>query len=79
MFIPIKRANELNREYLKYAVTLWAVAIACLFGGIALEHWILETIAVILFVLGYCLVSFIPETSHGKEVETKKGERENAT
>ena len=56
----------MNKEYLKYAITLWAIAIPCLFAGIMVEHWAFEAIAALLFIAGYVLLYVISESdSHG--------------
>lgn len=34
----------MNKEYLKYAITLWAIAIPCLFAGVMVEHWGFEAL-----------------------------------
>jgi hypothetical protein len=57
----------MNKEYLKYAITLWAIAVPCLFAGVLVEHWAFEAIAAILFIAGYVLIFIIPESnSHGE-------------
>ena len=57
----------MNKEYLKYAITLWAIAVACLFAGIMVEHWGFEAIAAVLFITGYILLYILPEPkSHGE-------------
>jgi cytochrome c oxidase assembly factor CtaG len=57
----------MNKEYLKYAITLWAIGIPCLFAGIMVEHWGFEAIAAVLFITGYILLYVLPESdSHGK-------------
>jgi hypothetical protein len=63
----------MNKEYLKHAIVLCIVAIACLFGGISLKHWALEIIAVFLFVMGYILLFIVPESNgHGKKPRQKQ-------
>jgi hypothetical protein len=57
-----------NKEYLKYAIALWVVAVSCLFAGIMVEHWIFEAIAALLFIAGYVLLFILPEpNSHGEK------------
>ncbi len=51
----------MNKEYLKYAIVLWIVAISCLFAGIAVEHWVFEAIGALLFIAGYVLLYILPE------------------
>jgi cytochrome c oxidase assembly factor CtaG len=53
----------MNKEYLKYAITLWAIAVPCLFAGVLVEHWAFEAIAAILFIAGYVLLFVIPESN----------------
>jgi hypothetical protein len=56
-----------NKEYLKYAIILWLIAVACLFAGIMVDHWGFEAIAAMLFIAGYVLLYIIPESkSHGE-------------
>jgi hypothetical protein len=58
----------MNREYLKYAVPLWIVAVGCLFSGIMVRHWVFEAIAAVLFIAGYALLFVIPDSkSHGEK------------
>ncbi len=70
----------MNREYLKYAIVLWAIAIPCLFAGIMVKHWGFEAIAGVLLILSYLLLYWIPESeSNGKkplQKETKKEDEE---
>jgi hypothetical protein len=58
----------MNKEYLRYAITLWAIAVPCLFAGVMVEHWAFEAIAAILFIAGYVLLFVLPESnSHGEK------------
>jgi cytochrome c oxidase assembly factor CtaG len=58
----------MNKEYLKYAITLWVIAIPCLFAGVMVEHWGFEAIAALLFITGYILLYILPEPkSHGEK------------
>ena len=65
----------MNKEYLKYAITLWAIAVPCLFAGVLVEHWAFEAIAAILFIAGYILLFVIPESNSQGE----KPRQENKT
>jgi hypothetical protein len=51
----------MNKEYLKYAIVLWVIAVPCLFAGIMVEHWVFEAIAGLLIIVGYILVFWLPE------------------
>jgi hypothetical protein len=58
----------MNKEYLKYALVLWAIAVGCLFAGIMVDHWGFEAIAAVLFITGYVLLYIIPESNgHGEK------------
>lgn len=65
----------MNKEYLKYAIVLWIIAIGCLFAGIMVEHWGFEAIAGLLIIAGYILVFWLPEPkkqSYG-DIQNQKG------
>jgi cytochrome c oxidase assembly factor CtaG len=67
----------MNREYLKHAIVLWAIAVPCLFAGIMVEHWIFEAIAALLFIAGYVLLFIIPESNgHGEKPRQEKSQIE---
>jgi cytochrome c oxidase assembly factor CtaG len=67
----------MNKEYLKYAITLWVIAIPCLFAGIMVEHWVFEAIAAVLFIAGYVLLYVIPESnSHGEKPRQENKQNE---
>jgi hypothetical protein len=67
----------MNKEYLKYAITLWVVAIPCLFAGVMVKHWVFEAIAALLFIAGYVLLYLIPESnSHGEKPRQENKEIE---
>jgi cytochrome c oxidase assembly factor CtaG len=66
----------MNKEYLKHAIVLWVVATSCLFAGIAVEHWVFEAIAVLLFIAGYVLLYILPEPKkqpYGTKPKRKRG------
>jgi hypothetical protein len=70
--------KTMNKDYLKYATILWAIAIPCLFAGIMVEHWAFEAIAALLFIAGYVLLFVIPESdSHGKKPRQKNKQTED--
>jgi hypothetical protein len=67
----------MNKEYLKYAITLWVIAIPCLFAGVMVEHWAFEAIAALLFIAGYILLYVLPESkSHGEKPRPENEQNE---
>jgi len=67
----------MNREYLKHAVTLWVIAVPCLFAGIMVRHWAFEAIAALLFIAGYVLLFVLPESnSHGEKPRQENKQEE---
>jgi cytochrome c oxidase assembly factor CtaG len=67
----------MNKEYLKYAITLWVIAVPCLFAGIMVEHWVFEAIAAVLLIAGYVLLYVIPESnSHGEKPRQENKQNE---
>jgi cytochrome c oxidase assembly factor CtaG len=67
----------MNKEYLKYAIALWVIAVPCLFAGVMVEHWIFEATSALLFIAGYVLLFVIPESkSHGEKPRQENKQNE---